>query len=199
MEFLIKNCNKNFHQAANKASFQHRVLSLLKRVPKILFSFAVRATSWRTCVPTLTTGTKSRQKCYTWSNCGTMRSSSTKAYTITSSTTTKYSEKRESSFHLAPPTRKIWSLSKRKAPSSKTSKKSPVTSITRRSRPTKIPQKVKHSWYWGCLQKDLKFLGGVAEAEANASHRPRPHQRENSYCEVQLLRGRTDDRPHQRH
>ena len=32
MEYLIKNANKNFHQAANKAIFQKRVLNLLRRV-----------------------------------------------------------------------------------------------------------------------------------------------------------------------
>ena len=31
MEYLIKNANKNFHQAANKAIFQKRVLNLLRR------------------------------------------------------------------------------------------------------------------------------------------------------------------------
>lgn len=32
LEYLIKNCNKNFHQAANKAIFQKQLLGLLKRV-----------------------------------------------------------------------------------------------------------------------------------------------------------------------
>lgn len=32
LEFLIKNCNRNFHQAANRESFQKSVLGLLKRV-----------------------------------------------------------------------------------------------------------------------------------------------------------------------
>ena len=32
LEFCIKNCNRNFHQAANRESFQKSVLGLLKRV-----------------------------------------------------------------------------------------------------------------------------------------------------------------------
>ena len=32
LEYLIKNANKNFHQAANKASFQKKLIGLLKRL-----------------------------------------------------------------------------------------------------------------------------------------------------------------------
>ncbi len=32
LEYLVKNSNRNFHQAANKESFQKSVLGLLKRV-----------------------------------------------------------------------------------------------------------------------------------------------------------------------
>lgn len=32
LDFLIKNCNRNFHQAANRESFQKSLLGLLKRV-----------------------------------------------------------------------------------------------------------------------------------------------------------------------
>ena len=32
LEYLIKNCNRNFHQAANRESFQKSILGLLKRV-----------------------------------------------------------------------------------------------------------------------------------------------------------------------
>lgn len=32
LDFLVKNCNRNFHQAANRESFQKSVLGLLKRV-----------------------------------------------------------------------------------------------------------------------------------------------------------------------
>ena len=31
MEYLIKNANKNFHQAANKSGFQKRLMNLLRR------------------------------------------------------------------------------------------------------------------------------------------------------------------------
>ena len=32
LEYLIKNANKNFHQAANKSSFQKKLIGLLKRL-----------------------------------------------------------------------------------------------------------------------------------------------------------------------
>jgi len=42
LEYLIKNGNRNFHQAANKESFQKTILGLLKRVTLTLFSKEAR-------------------------------------------------------------------------------------------------------------------------------------------------------------
>lgn len=42
LEYLVKNSNRNFHQAANKESFQKSVLGLLKRVRMSLFSNAAK-------------------------------------------------------------------------------------------------------------------------------------------------------------
>ena len=49
LEYLIKNANKNFHQAANKASFQKRLLGLLKRVRgkgSLIKSFTANLDNW---------------------------------------------------------------------------------------------------------------------------------------------------------
>lgn len=42
LEYLVKNGNRNFHQAANKESFQKSVLGLLKRVDMSLCSKGVK-------------------------------------------------------------------------------------------------------------------------------------------------------------
>lgn len=38
LQYLVKNSNRNFHQAANKQSFQKSILGLLKRVIILIYS-----------------------------------------------------------------------------------------------------------------------------------------------------------------
>jgi hypothetical protein len=90
LEYLVKNGNRNFHQAANKESFQKSVLGLLKRVNKVLYSNGAKPTSSRICAPTPKIGRILSHAFFTSFNCGTMPLSSKKANTLSSSTTTKF-------------------------------------------------------------------------------------------------------------
>jgi hypothetical protein len=75
LEYLVKNGNRNFHEAANKESFQKSILGLLKRVMLNLFSKEEKWASLRSSDRTQKIGRAlSRAFCTSFS-CGTTHSS----------------------------------------------------------------------------------------------------------------------------
>ena len=126
LEYLVKNSNRNFHQAANKESFQKSVLGLLKRVSMGVCSKGGKWTSWRNYVQIPKTGVALNLESCIWSSFGTMPSFWRKASTPISSTTTRSSGNRTLCFLPATSTSDHSSQSKLSPPSSTTFKPSQV-------------------------------------------------------------------------
>lgn len=92
LEYLVKNCNRNFHQAANRESFQKALLSLLKRVSyAFIFSKEEKRICLKKCVPILKTGAVYKQKYCIQCSYGTMHLYSKRASIHISSIHTKFS------------------------------------------------------------------------------------------------------------
>lgn len=101
LEYLVKNSNRNFHQAANKESFQKSVLGLLKRVCIILFSKGVKWIFSNNYGQILKIGVELNRAFYTWFSFGMMPLFWRKANTPISSITIKFWGNRMSCFLLA--------------------------------------------------------------------------------------------------